>query len=258
MVRNLIMGLLLANILLFAWGRWIVAPDADDAWMPEEARESRLELMARPNRLDGISAPGGASCFRLGPFTTVDAAAAVNSRLSARGLAVNRSSELGRIWVGHWVQLNDLPDEEMAGQVVNALVRGGISDAYIFSREPTVDISLGVFRGREGADDVIRLARKLGYTTISADRFRDGTEHWVEIELQADDSSTGPSIGLPDLADLRIGPEQNGQAQIIRIEERSCRPAVVVMRGNDSDDANDSLESRTGDSGSAEPSALPE
>ena len=53
--------------------------------------------------------------------------------------------------------------EEIARQVVEKLVSGGISDAYIFSRDPTVDISLGVFRGRQGADDVIRVARKFGY-----------------------------------------------------------------------------------------------
>jgi len=250
MLRNLIMGLLLANLLLLAWGRWIVAPDVADARTFGEVTEPRLELIERPSRIDGVSVAGGERCFRLGPFSSANAAAAVDGRLSARGLSVSRSRESGRAWVGHWVQLLDLPDVKAAGQVVDTLVSGGINDAYVFSREPTVNISLGVFRGRQGADDRIRLARKLGYSAVATDRFRDGIEHWVEIEL--------PSGQPPDLADLRIGQGESGQAQIVRIEERPCTLAAVVVRGSDSDGANDSLKSRARDNGSSEPSVLPE
>jgi|GEM_PF-2111193 hypothetical protein len=256
MVRNLIKALLLANFLLLAWGRWIVAPDAVDATSFGNTTVPQLELIARPDRTDVASTPGDARCFRLGPFSSADAAAVVDTRLSARGLLVNRSSELGKVWVGHWVQILDLPSEEVARQVVKKLVSGGISDAYIFSREPTVDISLGVFRGRQGADDVIRVARKLGYSSVSTDRFRDGIEHWVEIELSAD--------APPDLADLRIGQADSGQAQIVRIEEQSCQPAEINVQDSNisdignSDNANDSLELRAGENGSSAPSALPE
>ncbi len=257
MVRNLIMALLLANFLLLAWGRWIVAPDAPDATSFGATTEPQLELIARPGRTDAASAPGDARCFRLGPFSSADAAMAVDTRLSARGLLVNRSSELGKIWVGHWVQILALPSMEIARQVVKKLVSGGIGDAYIFSREPTVDISLGVFRGRQGADDVIRVARKFGYSPVSTDRFRDGIEHWVEIELSANGSAAPP-----DLADLRIGLADSGQAQIIRIEEQSCQPGEAVVRDSDvishSEDGNDSLELQAGENGSPEPSTLPE
>jgi len=260
MVRNLIMALLLANFLLLAWGRWIVPPDAADATSFGDTTEPQLVLIARPGRTDVTSTPGDARCFRLGPFSSADAAAAVDTRLSARGLLVNRSSELGRVWVGHWVQILELPSEGIARQVVKKLVSGGIGDAYIFSRDPTVDISLGVFRGRQGADDVIRVARKFGYSPVATDRFRDGIEHWVEIELPTNGSANAP----PDLADLRIGQADSGQAQIIRIEERSCQPAEIDTQDSNindnvnSGDANDSLESRVGENGSPEPSALPE
>jgi len=264
MVRNLIMALLLANFLLLAWGRWIVPPDAADATSFGETTEPQLVLIARPGRTDAASSPGVARCFRLGPFSSADAAMAVDTRLSARGLLVNRSSELGKIWVGHWVQILDLPSEEIARQVVKKLVSGGIGDAYIFSREPTVDISLGVFRGRQGTDDVIRVAHKFGYSPVSTDRFRDGIEHWVEIELSTDRSTNGSADAPPDLADLRIGQADSGQAQIVRIEEQSCQPAEIDTQEsniNDNvngDDANDSLESRVGENGSLDPSALPE
>lgn len=180
MLRNLIMGLLLANLLLLAWGRWIVAPDVADPWAFGDATGVRLVLIERVGHTDGGgsgSAQDGARCFRLGPFLSAEAAAAVGDRLSARGLPVDRTSEAGRIWVGHWVQLLDLPSVEAARQAVKTLVSGGIGDAYISNRTPTVDISLGVFRGRRGADDVIGLARDLGYTAEAMDRFRDGIEY---------------------------------------------------------------------------------
>ncbi len=259
MLRNLIKGLLLANLLLFAWGRWIMAPEVADPRAFGDETEPRLVLVESARRTAGgtvsDSVQGDVSCFRLGPFASADAAAVVSSRLSARGLSVNRTTESGRIWVGHWVQLLDLPSLEAANRAVSVLVGGGISDAYISGREPTVDVSLGVFRSRAGADDVIRVARDLGYVAVALDRFRDGVEYWVEIEM----SGAQP----PDLADL-----QRGEAQIIRIEERACQSASSIALSNDilgedslaedGDGADDSLESPARENGSREPSTLPE
>jgi len=255
MLRNLIMGLLLANLLLLAWGRWIVAPDVADPRGFGDGTEAQLVLIERIGRNDSAgSSPGqdGARCFRLGPFASVDAAAGVGDRLSARGLPVDRTSEAGRIWVGHWVQLLDLTSEEVARQAVRKLISGGIGDAYISSHAPTIDISLGVFRGRQGADDVIRLASDLGYTVEATDRFRDGIEYWVEVEMPADQP--------PNLADLPLAKLESGEAQIIRVEERPCAPAVAAV-GNGDDDgtqADDSLESPAQENGLPEPSTLPE
>jgi len=219
MLRNLFMGLLLANLLLFAWSRWIMAPDVADPASPGEQSEARLVLLDRTPASGTGSTAEGARCFRIGPFASAQAAAVVGDRLSSRGLPVELTSESGQIWVGHWVQLLDLPSIEAAHQAVKKLVSGGIRDAYIFSREPTIDISLGVFRGRRGADDVIRLARDLGYAAEATDRFRDGIEYWVAVSTPADLP--------PDPADLRIG-----EAQIIRIEERTCAPAAAGPADN--------------------------
>jgi len=242
MMRNLIMGLLLANLLLLAWGSWIVAPDADDPRAFEGTTEARLVLIERAGRVavaDSEPESEGERCFRLGPFPSDNAAAGVGDRLSARGLPVDRKSETGPVWVGHWVQLLDLPSDQEARQTVDRLVNGGISDAYIYSREPTIDISLGVFRGRDGADNVIRVARGLGYTVEMTDRFRDGIAFWVEVRAPAEQP--------PDLADLPVAQSESGEAQIIRVEERSCAiPAPGDPEGNSRGDGapvDDSLES---------------
>jgi len=250
MLRNLFMGLLLANLLLFTWSRWIMAPDVADLASPGEQSEAQLVLIERTDRphANGTgSAPDGTRCFRIGPFASAQAAAVVGDRLSSRGLPVERTSESGQIWVGHWVQLPDLASIETAREAVKKLVSGGIRDAYISSREPTIDISLGVFRGRRGADDVIRLARALGYAAEATDRFRDGIEYWVEVSTSADQP--------PDSADLRIG-----EAQIIRIEERGCAPSVAGSASNHDHgaDADVSLESPVRETISSESTPLPE
>jgi len=249
MMRNLIMGLLLANLLVLAWGRWIVAPDVDDPGALEGATEARLVLIERAGRVEvarGIPEPEGERCYRLGPFPSDMAAAGVGDRLSARGLPVERKSESGPIWVGHWVQLLDLASDREARLAVDRLVNGGISDAYIYNRDLTIDISLGVFRGRAGADNVIRVARGLGYQVEMTDRFRDGIAWWVEVRTPADQP--------PDLADLPVAQSQSGEAQIIRVEERSCViPVPADPEGNSRDDGapvDDSLESPAREIGS--------
>ena len=258
MLRNLIMGLLLANLLLLAWGRWIVVPDVTDPRAFGDGTEAQHVLFERAGHPEGAGSEfvqDGVRCFRLGPFSSADAAVAVGDRLSARGLRVDRTRESGRIWVGHWVQLLDLPSVEAARQVVRTLVSGGIGDAYISNREPTIDISLGVFRGRRGADDVIRLARDLGYTAAAMDRFRDGIEHWVEVAT--------PAAQPPDPGDLLLinatrANTKSGAAQIVRIEERPCTLAAPVARAGDGTGADDSLESPAREAGSPDPSTLPE
>ncbi len=240
MLRNLSIGLLLANLLLYAWGRWIMVPDVVDPLAYGGVTEAQLVLV-KPNE---SAAPAnseprqiGVRCFRLGPFSSADAATVIGNQLSSRGLTVKSSSEPGRTWVGHWVQVLDLPDLAAAQQALKVLVSGGITDAYISNREPTIDISLGVFRGRRGAEDVIRLARSVGYTPETIDRYRDGIEFWLEVTTPTDQSADLVAMNLAD-------------SQIIRIEERQCGEDSVTVGG---DDGYDSLESRAQENGSSQP-----
>jgi len=265
MLRNLILGLLLANLLLLAWGRWIVAPDAADPRAFGDEASPRLVLLERAARTGvagGMSTEKRARCFRLGPFSSADTAAVVGGSLSARNLPVNRYRESGQVWVGHWVQVLDLPSIAVARQTVKTLANGGIADAYISSREPTVNISLGVYRGRRGADDVIRLARDLGYTAVAMDRFRDGIQHWVEVATPADQP--------PDIANLHLAVQTAAgapsiNAQIVRMEELPCQSTTAIELENENenergngDGADDSLESQSRETGSPESSTLPE
>ncbi|NND36798.1 MAG: SPOR domain-containing protein, partial [Gammaproteobacteria bacterium] len=134
--------------------------------------------------------------------------------------------ETGDIWVGHWVQVADMETGAEAKQAVDRLVKAGLNDAYIVRTDPTIDISLGVFRGETGANRVEKIARSAGLDPIRTDRFRTGTQHWVNVELLG-----GQSL---DLTDLELP-----SSRILRTETVACRPTADTI----ADAADDSLES---------------
>ncbi len=225
-MRNIVLGLLLANLLLLAWYAWIVPPDVEFPAADDSRTEPELVLVERENRPAGqadsvadrqISLAPGGQCVRLGPFAEEQAADTVRRQLVERDLDVTRSSQDGEIWLGHWVQLLNLGTREKALKAVERLSGAGLVDAYIVQSSPTYNISLGVFRNRELADNVSGLAAGLGLNPVMTDRFRSGTEYWLTVELQ----------GVPALA---LGDIQLETSQILRTEVVAC-PAEDVIPG---------------------------
>ena len=239
-MRNIILSLVLANLLMLAWGRWIAPGDVSDplsfGGSAEAVLDPKLVLYA-PAKAEPVAAAveqpepikpiaDVMQCERIGPFDNPEPALSIAQQLGRRGLTVEIGSETGDIWVGHWVQIADLGTPPAARQAVEQLVQAGLNDAYIVRTDPTVDISLGVFRGEAGAKRVERIAREAGMTPSRTDRFRTGTQHWVNVELRGTQA-----LELTDL-ELRA-------AQILRTETVPCRPTADIV----ADGAEDSLES---------------
>lgn len=237
-VRNLILGLLLSNLLVLAWGQWVLPPDVEDPEAWPDAGEPELVLVSRvasrPDRVSVAAASESSRCYRLGPFESDASAGSIADRLSAEGIPVEQTAVTGQVWMGHWVQLTDRPSIGEAREVVAKLASGGLRDAYIYSRDPTIDISLGVYRSREGADDVISRARRIGFEVEATDRYRDGIEYWVKAEL------SGESVDLGELARSGANP---AEAQIMRIEEAACVETVLVESNENGVEPDLSLES---------------
>jgi hypothetical protein len=225
--RNIILGLLLANVLLLAWKRWVVPPDAISSENFGQSNDPQLVLASSGNDTDeaDIAVPQSAStqpepqapprvaerarCARVGPFADSSAAELISQQLAGRGFSVTLASEQGDIWVGHWVQLLDLKTEQDARRAVDRLVDAGLVDTYIVQTEPTYNVSLGVFRGRKGADRVRNLARDMGMNPQMMDRFRAGTQHWIKVRFR-----DGEALNLQD---IRLE-----SRQILRTEEVPC------------------------------------
>jgi len=210
-MRNLVLALVLANLLVLAWQRWIVPPPAADALALQAVREPELVLlkpaMAPAAAVAVASSPG--ACIRIGPFASAESAADGAAVLSARGLDPSSQVEAAEVWVGHWVQVAGLPDRQAAAQAREALVAAGVKDAYIVQDSPGYKISLGVFRDLARAERVARLARGAGYPVETIDRFRTGEEHWLVLLT--------PGGAPPALQELAPGDDR-----ILRSEPAAC------------------------------------
>lgn len=213
-MRNLVFALLLANLLLLAWQRWVVAPDAPPSGLSGDPAVPKLVLLDRPRPAAGVpadqSGPAGAvRCTRMGPFGDSALADRIATQLTGRGMSVARSEQLGEVWVGHWVQLAGLGSRADAETALNRLNKAGIRDAYIVRADTDYRISLGVFRSADGAERLAATARQAGFTPLIQDRFRDGIENWLKIEH--------PAGQAPRLGDLEgVGSE------ILRAEPVPC------------------------------------
>lgn len=235
-MRNIILSLLLANLLVLAWSQWISPDAATDptrfSGQPDAMPTPQL-VMFSPVRVEAPQAQSALQpvadvrrCERVGPFDSPEPAATIGQQLGRRGLTVDLAHETGDIWVGHWVQVMDMGSDGAARQAVERLVQAGLNDAYIVRSEPTIDISLGVFRGAAGADRVEKVARGVGLEPLRTDRYRTGTQHWVNVELRGDQALELTDLQLPS-------------SQILRTETVLCRPTADTI----ADAADDSLES---------------
>jgi hypothetical protein len=221
MLRNILLGLLLANFLVFAWQRWVIPRPVNQ---PDEIvglTEPRLQLLEKPGAASTPPDSGSADadvaeqrCIQIGPFPDEDAAAPVRKQLARRDIETQLARRVGELWVGHWVQLEEMADQAEAASVLEKLQRAGLDDAYIFQSTPTYKISLGVFRSLEGAEAVAARARQLDLPIVMVDRTRPGSEVWLTAEM--------PKRDRLDLEDLN-----RSTSRILRTEPIECSAVDV-------------------------------
>ena len=119
-----------------------------------------------------------------GPFRQGIDADGAQSRYSSEGMKTAQRMERGEIFVGHWVQVRNIPDREAGNATVAALREGGIPEAYLVTTDDEgLKISLGVFGNRDGAERVQALARSLGYPAEIMPRTADGVYYFVDVAL---------------------------------------------------------------------------
>jgi len=253
-MKALFLGLLLANVLFFAWAQWhapdeqqlgaavastvptlqladedqISSPSAADADAaptnasqapadsPEIAPERPPETTTVASSTTGAELPGGAvRCVSIGPFRDLSEATQASAALRGGGYDPRTRVAEGDVWAGLWVYLDDLPSHEEAQRAMTLLKRRGISDAYIMpSADLTNDISLGVFSEPTRAQRRAEEIKTLGFTPTIADRTRRGTVYWIDLDLKATD-------GLINPAEL-----QSESGRIVRLEVIACPSAI--------------------------------
>lgn len=198
-MKNILLILLLANILYFMWGYFVeeeaqpgvVFVEESDLGPPLEVTVGRdSDAVASVGAVLGSGEPSaleavvGRSCVSIGPFReSTDADSAV-LEYSNEGMKTALRSMAGQIFVGHWVQIRDIPDEAAANSILEQLKAGGLGDAYLVRTEDEgLKISLGLFGDLERAEKIELQARSLNLAAEISPRTRDGEVYFVDIGL---------------------------------------------------------------------------
>ncbi len=198
-MKNILLILLLANILYFVWGMFpddgsepgIEVVDEGDLGPPlSVAQTHRAEVIESVGAILGSGQPSdlvavvGRSCVTIGPFSEVDDADSAETRYAGEGMRVSQRSATGKIFIGHWVQIRNIPSKEESNRMLSALKDGGLTDAYpVDTDDEGLKISLGLFGNLESAEKIEIQAESLGFNADIAPRLKDGTVFFVDIGL---------------------------------------------------------------------------
>jgi len=198
-MKNLLLLLLLANILYFVWVRFGDEPPENGvAIIDESALGPPLEVssqaigeaatsvgaMLGSGKRSDLEALVGRSCVTIGPFKTNAEADGALSIYHAEGMPSSIRSTQGQVFVGHWVQIRDIPDKAAGNIMLEKLRSGGLGDAYLVSdANDGFKISLGLFGEMTGAERVELQAKSMGLPADISPRMREATVFFVDIGL---------------------------------------------------------------------------
>lgn len=224
-MRNVLLTLVLANLLLLAWQFWVdTAPPVPPVTGPSSlvlfgagAGRTAGALVASqtgaPLPEPGIAAvPPPGTCLRVGPLPNAAAAQQAGERLAVRGIDAIPIARDTQLWLGHWVQIGGFASVPAAETARQRLVAGGLADAYLMQDGTQPMISLGVFRDRSRAAQVASAARTLGFEVSMRDRYRPTVEQWLLIRPRPDQK--------PGPLDLSLA-----GGRIMRTESAPCEAA---------------------------------
>lgn len=213
-MRNLFLTLLFANLLLLGWISW-VDPELTAPVRATQAKELAISGQASPGSADP-SAPAdvASQCLFIGPVPDLNAARQLSASLAGQGIKAELFPREGRVWVGHWVQIQGFAGRELADAARQRLLNAGVPDAYVMQDGLTSIISLGVFREQGRAERVIEAARRAGFKAVMRDRVRSATEYWLVSDRPGDQQ-----VALGELA--------AGFDRILRAESGPCPPSTA-------------------------------
>jgi hypothetical protein len=225
-VKNLLLLLLLANILYFIWGKTTEQPppsggtviEVSDIGPPLALADARAVPRSEPNAEgDGYAELAGVigrACVSIGPFTNTSEAERVLQEYRRQGMQGAVRSTQGELFVGHWVQITNIPDREVGDAMLRRLTAGGLGDAYLLpTDEDGLKISLGLFGDMERAERVELQAEALNLPAEIEPRMRDATVFFVDLALP-------PGRGASAMV------ERYGEDKVLLREQAVCPPTA--------------------------------
>jgi hypothetical protein len=224
-MRNLLLLLLLANILYFVWGFFagkgaepgIAIVDESELGPPLAATANRdAEAAASVGAVLGSGEPSdlealvGRSCVTIGPFRSSEDADRASTEYSGDGMRTAQRSGQGQIFIGHSVQVVDVPTRNEGREMLTRLHEGGLGDAFLVGNEEDgLAISLGIFGNQANAEKVELQAKSLGFDVTVSPMTRDAAVFFVDIALP-------PGKGAGSIVD------KHGEDRVLLREAATC------------------------------------
>jgi hypothetical protein len=198
-MRNLLLLLLLANILYYMWGRFVDDPDETGVVVVSEAElgpplnvsgmvvaeaATSVGAVLGSGKPSDLAALVGRSCVTIGPFKTNTDADGALADYENEGMRASVRTTQGQVFVGHWVQIRNIPDRDAGKAMLDKLKAGGLGDAYLVpTEEEGLKISLGLFGEMSRAERIELQAKSLDLQADITPRMRDATVFYVDIGL---------------------------------------------------------------------------
>jgi len=198
-MKNLILLLILANVLYFMYARFVeddpkpgvavleesdLGPTLNVAAKAEGESAGSVGAVLGSGEPSQLAAVVGRSCVTIGPFRSREDADEAIAQFQGEGMRTALRTSMGKIFIGHWVQIRNIGERSTGNDYLETLKNGGLSDAYIVPNDDgTVNVSLGLFGDIDGAEKIELQAKSLGLPADITPRTRDGQVFFVDVGL---------------------------------------------------------------------------
>ena len=213
-MRILALLLLLANICVYCWARYVATPEVTLVSTPIPTHGFNVpSLVLASESAQSLSASSLASadCISLGPIEDEAKSMVLADRLQAAGLTSAQRTEMADEFSGYWVTTDKFDSKAQAEKTLQQLHEGGISDAYVFTDQtPDYLISLGLFSERARAEARREAVSKLGFESFINERTRQVQRYWLDVTLQFAGQSVDPGL------------LKSGNGDIVRLQTKPC------------------------------------
>jgi len=127
------------------------------------------------------TASGGARCYSVGPLKDSIDAKHIQVRAEALGFEAKMRALSTGSEVEHWVHVPPLADRSAALQLLRELHQRKIDSYVVTQGELAEGISLGLFRNKESATNLMLKMNDLGYGVEIKEVLRGAKELWLEF-----------------------------------------------------------------------------
>ena len=193
-MRNLFLGLLVANVVFFLWARWVDRPRDSTPVSATAPSMPALELTQVPPTPATPAAPA-THCRSLGPFADVAAAESAAGVLRSRGLQPRTRNVESSVPDGYWVYVEDLKDAASRRKVISTLNAAGMKDAAAMDEAERV--SVGVFSDQRHAVHRAEQVQELGFKPTLSVHQRTTSIPWLDLDLKASEQDPASDSLVP-------------------------------------------------------------